>query len=195
MDDPKKDPLSNGDIVEALSRAVSDGDRQIHRIPEFLITVVNLDCWRHYISPTTGEECRHSSFEAFVKARFPQGLSTDIRTLKNLCRDDPKALDAIDRVTQRPDGGANNITVDNIHGEHVLETRPDGTSKAAALRRLRKDRPDLHAEVLAGNLSAHAAMVDAGFRRRETALEIGKRAFKKMTKEERSEFLIWTSSI
>ena len=42
--------------------------------------------------------------------------------------------------------------------------RPTGTTSTQALRRLRKDRPDLHAEVLAGNTSAHAAMVTAGFR-------------------------------
>lgn len=30
-------------------------------------------------------------------------------------------------------------------------------------RRLRKDRPDLHAQVLADKLSAHAAMVRVGF--------------------------------
>ena len=34
--------------------------------------------------------------------------------------------------------------------------QPSGTSRAAALRRLRKDRPDLHGRVLAGELSAHA---------------------------------------
>lgn len=32
--------------------------------------------------------------------------------------------------------------------------------------KLRKDRPDLHAQVLAGELSPHAAMVEAGFRKR-----------------------------
>ena len=31
--------------------------------------------------------------------------------------------------------------------------KPDGNSSSAALRRLRKDRPDLHAKVLGGELS------------------------------------------
>lgn len=44
------------------------------------------------------------------------------------------------------------------------KTAPTGTSTAAALRRLRKHRPDLHAAVLAGRMTAHAAMVAAGFR-------------------------------
>ena len=34
------------------------------------------------------------------------------------------------------------------------------------LRRLRKDRPDIHARVLAGELSPHGGMVAAGFRKK-----------------------------
>lgn len=40
---------------------------------------------------------------------------------------------------------------------------PTGTSTEAALRRLRKDRPDLHQRVINGELSAHAAMIEAGY--------------------------------
>jgi hypothetical protein len=61
---------------------------------------------------------------------------------ENLCRDYPKALDAIDRSCKRTP--ADNKPVDNVH-EHL---RPDGNTREAGLRRLRKDRPDLHAEVL-----------------------------------------------
>ena len=52
-----------------------------------------------------------------------------------------------------------NKPVDNIN------KRPDGTSKDATLRRLRKDYPELHKRVLAGELSANAAALEAGFRR------------------------------
>jgi hypothetical protein len=39
-----------------------------------------------------------------------------------------------------------------------------GGSATYAIRKLRRSRPDLHAKVLAGELSPHAAMVQAGFR-------------------------------
>ena len=84
-----------------------------------------------------------------------------------------QATDAADVASDRPAGGNNNPTgrnqysteeaednVDNIH----VDQRPSGTSESAALRRLRKDRPDLHAQVLSGEVSAHAASVEAGFR-------------------------------
>jgi hypothetical protein len=43
-----------------------------------------------------------------------------------------------------------------------LAHQATGTSAAAAMRRLRKDRPDIHARALAGGLSAHAGMIEAG---------------------------------
>ena len=43
--------------------------------------------------------------------------------------------------------------------------RPDGNSQSAALRRLRKDRPDLNARVLESELSAHAATMRSAVRR------------------------------
>jgi hypothetical protein len=85
------------------------------------------------------------------------GLGATVEQLRGLCRDDPKALDAIDRMTQNAVG----------HPEsngYIVPERPGGNTSAKALRRLRKDRPDLHAEVLAGKKSPHAAMVEAGFR-------------------------------
>ncbi len=77
-------------------------------------------------------------------------------TLQRLCGDDPEALDAIDRATAGRQGARTDL-VDNVHEA----TRPDGNSSTAAIRRLRKDRPDLHARVLTGELSPHKAMREA----------------------------------
>ena len=71
--------------------------------------------------------------------------------------------DARDRANLRPAGRPKNV--DNGKGA-INDLRPTGTSRAAALRRLRKDRPDLHTRVLGGELSAHAAMIEAGFRKK-----------------------------
>jgi hypothetical protein len=57
-----------------------------------------------------------------------------------------KAADAADRKKQRPSGRPKKEvspeTVDNVHSS----SRPEGNSQAKALRRLRKDRPDLYAK-------------------------------------------------
>jgi hypothetical protein len=70
-----------------------------------------------------------------------------------------RELNEKDQAEQRGPGnptGANqhaNGTVDNIN----ISTRPTGTSSQAALRRLRKDRPDLLELVLAGELKPNRA--------------------------------------
>jgi hypothetical protein len=63
---------------------------------------------------------------------------------QNVCRDDAEAVDMLDRVCKRGAGnesGNNQYgTFDNVQGSKT-ETAPTGNARAAALRRLRKDRP------------------------------------------------------
>jgi hypothetical protein len=49
---------------------------------------------------------------------------------------------------------------------------PRATGRDTAHRRLRKDRPDLHAQVLAGEITPHAAMIEAGFRRKTITVPV-----------------------
>jgi len=104
-------------------------------------------------------------------------------------------IEAKDKATQRP-VGANQYSEGlynnncNVQGQKA----PTGNSAAAFLRRLRKDRPDIHARVLAGELSPHAGMVEAGFRKKvarkkSTPLDQLRKAWAKATSEERSTFL------
>jgi len=60
-------------------------------------------------------------------------------------------------------------SVDNGGKDINTSGRPTGTSRAYALRRLREQRPDIHARVLAGEISPHASMVEVGFRKRPGA--------------------------
>jgi hypothetical protein len=79
-------------------------------------------------------------------------------------------LDQEDRQNQRPWGGDHKSEIYRINlytNQNALQADfPSGNSVKAALRRLRKDRPDIHARVLAGEISANAGMVEAGFRKK-----------------------------
>jgi len=82
------------------------------------------------------------------------GLGTDLPTIKRLCRDDMEAVDLVDRVTARPHGGDHS----KFDNSKLARTAATGTTRDYALRRLRKDRPDLHERVIAGELTPHAAV-------------------------------------
>ena len=75
--------------------------------------------------------------------------------------------DARDRANLRPTGRpAKAETVYNDESDVHAFDRPSGNSRAAFLRRLRKDRPDIHARILAGEITPHGGMVEAGFRKK-----------------------------
>jgi hypothetical protein len=95
-----------------------------------------------------------------ARTAIPYGRSPD--RARVLAARRAQKIDAKDLANQRPAGRPKNV-YNGSRDIHNYE-RPSGTSRAAALRRLRKARPDLHARVLAGEISAHAGMIAAGFR-------------------------------
>jgi hypothetical protein len=76
-----------------------------------------------------------------------------------------RAIDAKDRENLRPAHRPKRETVHNENGDVHISGRPAGNSASAFIRRLRKDRPDIHARVMAGELSPHAGAIAAGFRK------------------------------
>ena len=81
--------------------------------------------------------------------------------LKNVCRGDLDATDLIDEAVRNPVG-----TNQHMGGHNVtrLGRAPWGNSRDKALRQLRDHRPDLYGASAAGELSAHPAIIEAGFR-------------------------------
>jgi hypothetical protein len=144
----------NANLVEMLGGALRDGGHALGSVPSLLKQLLTDDGWREFVTQR-GEHVVHERFADFVTTPPLAGLGTTVTTVRKLLVDDMEALDLLDRAVQnRP----------SIHAGNNIPGRPEGTSKDKALRRLRKDAPDLHAEVLAGNLAAHTAMVKAGFR-------------------------------
>lgn len=157
----------NANLVEALGSSLRSGDHGLKAVPGLIKRVLAEDAWRSFVTQR-GELVEYDHFEEFVGTPPLRGLGASVALVRTLIQGDPVALDLFDRATQRPAHlhRATSNDVDNIN------VRPDGTSREAGLRRLRKDRPDLHAEVLSGALSTHAAMVKAGFRRKTITVPV-----------------------
>jgi len=157
-------------VVQSLSICLVDGGFALAKVPGLVKRLLKEDGWRERIVVRTGQRVTFTSFEDFVSAKPLEGLGSTISQVRNCCRDDPKALDAIDCVVQRTHGGSRNgsFKFNNVK----LEKPPMGNSAAAALRRLRDARPDLHRQVLAKKKTAHAAMIEAGFRHRTATVPV-----------------------
>ncbi len=69
----------------------------------------------------------------------------DLDLLKRICAEHTDVLDLIDQAVKGRQGERTDL-LDNVQ---EVAPAPTGNSHAAALRRLRKDRPDLHKKVIA----------------------------------------------
>lgn len=162
------DPLKqNATLVEALGSSLRRGDHALGTVPDLLKRILREEAWREFVTQR-GELVEHARFVDFVTTPPLKGLGGTVDLLRRIISGDTEALDLLDRALQMPAGRPKNADVisnNDPPGRH-------GTSKGYALRRLRKDAPELHAEVLAGRISAHAAMVSAGFRRRTLSVRL-----------------------
>ncbi|WP_405186530.1 hypothetical protein OG582_21095 [Streptomyces anulatus] len=187
MTDPS--PLrARGGLIDALSSTVDRGGHGLKHTPALLRRVLDEEAWREF-ETVRGEVVHHTDFVDFVTTPPLKGLGATVDLVRRIVADDTVALDLLDQVLQGGQGTRSDL-VPNSN-----EVRPTGTTQAAALRRLRKDAPELHARVLAGELSAHAAMVQAGFRARTISVPVSKpesaaRALRKNLKPEELVHLI-----
>ncbi|MBE0448966.1 MAG: hypothetical protein IBX64_12905 [Actinobacteria bacterium] len=153
-------------IVDALRQSIYRTDGGLNNVPGLLKRLLKEEGWKKRIIERTGEIVEFDSFSKFVTTPPLEGLGAEINLVKRIISNDKEALDLLDRALQNPHG--KHCDVNNVN------VRPQGNSEKTALRRLRKDKPELHKEVLEGNLSAHAAMVKAGFRLKTVSVPIGR---------------------
>lgn len=165
----------NSVVIDALGSALRSGDHALSSVPGLLKRVLSEGSWREFVTKR-GEHVTHERFADFVSAPPLQGLGATIGLVRRVVADDREALDLLDRELQEPAGRPAEI-VDNINN---FPGRPSGTSRDQAIRRLRSEAEHgnetaagLHADVMAGRISAHAAMVRAGFRARTISVPVG----------------------
>ncbi len=142
--------------------------------------------WQGFDNPSISREYDYETFPEFLK----KWSKYNVDDLRDIYRDDIELLNMLDVVMKRPPGKtwdsrtAPKNTFDNIQGNSDVKA-PTGTSKTAGLRRLRntiqdEDAPapkraqcrELQKKVLAGDMSVHAAMLQAGFRKRTKTVSI-----------------------
>ena len=115
-----------------------------------------------FMKGNTETTVAYSTFEEYLE-KWCQFTLDELRDL--FCRD-IEIANLLDIACQQK-VGKRHLNIDNINNIKV----PDGTSKDAGLRRLRKDRNDLHQQVMSGEKSVNAAMVEAGFRKPAITLQ------------------------
>lgn len=211
------DPLVNRwGVISTTQRALRYGGASLRDVPGLLKQIIREDMWHEYLAPS-GEVMHFASFNEFLVSEW--GLSTTFGMVQRICGEDIEALDLLVNVTGARAGAkegnqnaARSATITkrdeeqqpSLLSEQTAETivdnvnncfekdHIDGNGRAYALRRLRTERPDIHARVLRGELSPHRGMIEAGFRHQPTSLEILQSTWRKVSPADRLRFLIET---
>ena len=160
----------NDEICNTLQNAIAYGIGRVQHIPGLLERIINENMWQERIMVMNGQRVEFKRFRDFIVTDPPEGLGSDYDTLKEICLSQERedVLNQIDKLEKGEEVKPGPKSKEDSSLYNIQETQyPSGTSAQAAIRRLRKDRPDLLAQVLAGELSANAAAIEAGHRQRK----------------------------
>lgn len=165
MGDPN---VIKDELITTLAKLVNSAGWDLQSLPGLVKRVITEEMWPERVVRITHETARFKSFAEFVTTPPPAGLGTNVETLERLCRDDAEALTLLRQVTTRPNyrpakddaGSSDNVT-----------TSDRGNARAYTLDRLSRERPDLYQQVVDKELTANAAAIEAGWRKRKIQLE------------------------
>ena len=170
-------------LVEGLWSAVDRGAPSIKDIPQIIKRVIQTDAWRRR-RLRNGKIVEHSTFRAFITTKPLDGCGYDPKKIYALIKGEPET-EVLWREAMKGKQGTRSDLVDNVN--EVKSS--DGNSRSYTLTRLKHQKPELFQDVVDGKLSANAAAIAAGFRKKRSPLQNLRAAWAKATADERRQFL------
>ena len=143
----KPDPRAAQEEDIRLLAAFIDSADSARLVPDVFVRVMEQGTWKHWKNKL-GREVTPRDFEEFVTTPYPSGIGTTMAKLKGLVEEDDRA-DEFYRamIPALQDHGTNRFA--NDRGNNVTST-DRGNAPTYAIARLRRDAPEIHAEVVAG---------------------------------------------
>jgi hypothetical protein len=166
-----------GTMVQALWDSVNETTGNLSIVPGLIHSVLKTGAWQERIH--RGKTYHNDSFLAFITNKPMQGCGWPPEKVEVLLHDDPVILaewrEATTRPSHRPSESADNVST--LQPKH-------GNSLAYTLQRLKQQEPELFKRVTRGELSAHAAAIQAGFRKKLSVLDQIRRLLPKLNPEQ-----------
>jgi hypothetical protein len=176
--------VEKGQLCDATMSAIYYGCSKLDSIPALIRRIIENRAW----------ECRQVKMRGVVQlanlremiTRKPmEGWGEDPERIEGLIRNDPEVL-VMWRDAMKGQQGQRTDLVDNIT---EVEPTTRGTSRSYTVSRLQREAPALFKQVVAKTLSANAAAIQAGFRKKPTVVDQFAALWKKANKEQRDAFL------
>lgn len=152
--------LTDDEIVERVIRYTESSAFDLTMARDHLRTMLKRGSWKRFRTPN-GNEVKHDRFIDFVVAPRPSGIETTVDDLKRIVSDDNEATVLLRNALKGKPGPRSHDNIRETGGPDAY-----GTSRSHTLDRLAREAPELRQRVDAGELSANAAAIKAGFRPR-----------------------------
>lgn len=179
----------NGNQVRFLQQTLSSLAQNSSMVPDLLEAIIDDEAWKHWLT-VDGKEYKPADFRRFITGGLPAGCNTRPCDLEKVIVG-TSVWEKYLALTVGSPGGNNNpygragkpndeINSDNVRVDSVplpasvipfsppvpakeaVERPATGNSVSYAIRRLKKEAPDLAEKVIKKEMSAYRASVQAG---------------------------------
>ncbi|GLW58898.1 hypothetical protein [Kitasatospora phosalacinea] len=171
-----------GQTVASLGSSLRSGRNSLGTVPKLLEDLLVTGGWKDFVTQL-GDHVTYTDteFETFVQTLPLKGLGATLDLVELIIGDRTDLLVEFHRLTPRLRTGRPGKVPDIVRdfpdagpdgGDQAIVAAPaprrpaaHGNSREGAIRRLERERPDLLAQVKAGELTPHRASVLAGWRK------------------------------
>jgi hypothetical protein len=173
--------IENQQLCSGCIQAILHGGNMLSTVPKTLKRIIETEAWLER-RVGNGRIVKLNNLRELITKKPLDGWGEDPAKIEAIIRDDHEVL-TMWREAMKTHGNRYSLNGDNIN------LQEKGTSRSYTDSRLKRQYPDLFELVKAGKLSANAAAIKAGWRKKKTPLEQLHYWWQKCTQNEKREFL------
>lgn len=163
--------IENAQVCNLAFSCLHDSEQNLAALPGLMRRIIQEEMWRdRQLSPS--RRATFDTFREFIVSPPLDGWNEDPDKIEALLRDDPEVLVMFREAMTGTHGGDRRsetaIKCNNI----TLETLSTGTRRDYTLTRLKNQHAELYERVVAGELSANAAAIEAGIRPKTVSVRL-----------------------
>jgi hypothetical protein len=168
--------VEKGQLCQSTIESLYEATGGMKQFPGLLKKIIATKAWERRISK--GKVVELSSLRELITEKPVRGWGEDIETVRAVIASDVVCCQMFDEAITQKHGG-DRKSKDAIKIDNVKLDPSTGNSKAYTLSRLKRENEELFEAVVAGELSANAAAIKAGFRKKPTDAETCVKSWRK----------------
>ena len=164
--------IENAQVCNLAFSCLHDSEQNLAALPGLMRRIIEEEMWRdRQLSPS--RRATFDTFREFIVSPPLDGWNEDPDKIESLLRDDPEVLVMFREAMTGKHGGdhGNQYTGGKSNNIRLAKTAV-GTRRDYTLIRLKNQHAELYERVVAGELSANAAAIEAGIRPKTVSVRL-----------------------